>query len=195
MKLALFDFDGTITTRDSLIDFIQFAVGKRAYYRGLVALSPMLLGYTVKLIANNRAKEKMLAHYFQGWERAKFKNVTSRYALEQIDQIVRPDALAKLQWHREQGHRVVMVSASMACWLRDWCVKEKIELLSTELEFVDEKLSGKFKSKNCYGKEKVNRINTYLNLKEYEYIYAYGDSSGDKELLALADESHYKPFR
>lgn len=195
MKLALFDFDGTITTRDSLVDFIQFAVGKRAYYMGLLALSPMLITYVIKLTPNDRAKERMIAHYFRGWDKARFEKIANSYALKEIDRIVRPDALSKMQWHQKQGDRVVVISASMKCWLKAWCAMQGAELLSTELEFVDERLSGRFKTKNCYGPEKVNRIKAYLNLKEYAYIYAYGDSSGDRELLALADEAYYKPFR
>ncbi len=195
MKLAFFDFDGTITTKDSLVDFIQFAVGRGAYYRGLLVLSPMLTAYLLKLIPSQRAKERLIAHYFQDWGREEFKKTANRYAIKQIDSIVRPDALKKIRWHQAQGHRVVVVSASIECWLKAWCTKQGIELLSTKLEFVDEKIGGRFATKNCYGAEKANRIQAHLNLEEYEYIYAYGDSSGDKELLALADEAHYKPFR
>jgi len=195
VKLAFFDFDGTITTKDSLVDFIQFAVGRGAYYRGLLVLSPMLTAYLLKLIPSQRAKERLIAYYFQDWGREEFKKTANRYAIKQIDSIVRPDALEKIRWHQAQGHRVVVVSASIECWLKAWCTKQGIELLSTKLEFFDEKISGRFATKNCYGAEKANRIKAHLNLEEYEHIYAYGDSSGDKELLALADEPHYKPFK
>ena len=195
MKLALFDFDGTITIKDSLVEFIQYAVGKPAYYVGLLRLSPMLTAYTLKLIPNHIAKEKLIAHFFKGWDANQFQILAEQYSLKQIDKITRPKAIEKIKWHQEQGHKVVMVSASMGCWLEAWCDMQNIELISTQLEMRDNKLTGKFATKNCYGIEKINRVKKAYNLSDYNYIYAYGDSHGDKELLALADKSFYKPFR
>lgn len=103
--------------------------------------------------------------------------------------------MEKLLWHKKEGQTVVIVSASMRCWLKPWCDQQHIELISTELEVEDNKLTGQFSTKNCYGVEKENRVRTAYDLSIYDNIYAYGDSSGDKELLALADESYYKPFR
>ena len=194
-KLALFDFDGTITTKDSLVDFIQFAVGKGTYYKGLVRLSVMLTLYTLKIIPNHAAKEKLIGHFFDGWSVSDFENITNTYALSQIDKIIRPKALEKIDWHKQQDHKIIIVSASMKCWLQSWCDNHDIELISTQLEIKDRKITGKFATKNCYGIEKVNRIKQLHDLSEYDYIYAYGDSSGDTELLALADESFYRPFR
>ena len=195
MKLALFDFDGTITTKDSLVDFIQFAVGKPGYYAGLTKLSPMLTAYTLKLIPNDIAKERLIGHFFGEWESEKFQQLAEQYSFEKIDTIVRPEAMERVRWHQEQGDHVVIVSASMECWLTGWCKKKNIELISTQLETIDGRLTGRFATKNCYGVEKANRVKEIYNLEEYDHIYAYGDSRGDRELLALANESFYKPFR
>ena len=195
MNLALFDFDGTITTKDSLVDFIQFAVGKPSYYAGLTKLSPMLTAYTLKLIPNDIAKERLIGHFFGEWESEKFQQLAEQYSFEKIDTIVRPEAMERVQWHQGQGDHVVIVSASMECWLTGWCKKKNIELISTQLETIDGRLTGRFATKNCYGVEKANRVKEIYNLEEYDHIYAYGDSRGDRELLALANESFYKPFR
>ena len=194
-NLCLFDFDGTITTKDSLLDFIQYAVGKTNYYMGLFKLSPMLIVYILKLIPNNIAKEKLIAHFFKGWDAEQFQKIAEQYSLEQIDKITRPKAMVKIAWHQEQGHKIILVSASIECWLKPWCDKNNICLFSTKLEIKENKLTGKFSTKNCYGIEKANRVNEAYDLSEYDHIYAYGDSRGDKELLALADESFFKPFR
>lgn len=194
-KLALFDFDGTITSHDSLVQFIRFAKGDVAYVLGMIWLSPMLVMYKLKLIPNYKAKQLMLSYYFKGMDAQKFKKVAEVYSLEHIDSILRPKAMKKIAWHKEQGDKIVIVSASMKCWLEPWCIEHNIDLISTELEVIDNKLTGKFSTKNCYGIEKENRVKEVYDLDEYEYIYAYGDSSGDKELLALANESFYKPFR
>jgi HAD superfamily hydrolase (TIGR01490 family) len=193
--IAIFDFDGTITTVDSLEDFIKYAIGKKAYYLGLLAISPMLMAYVLKLMPNYIIKEKLFTHFFKGWDADYVHKLSDQYSLEQIDKITRPKAMEKIRWHKQQGHKVVIVSASMECWLSAWCKKNNIDLVSTRLEIIDDKLTGKFATRNCYGIEKVKRVREAHDLSQYGHIYAYGDSRGDKELLDLANESFYKPFR
>ena len=195
MQLALFDFDGTITTDDSLLKFIRFVVGDRRFLLGLVVLSPMLVLYKLKLIPNYKAKQYLLSWFFKGMRKVDFFKVANEYSLVHIDKILRPKAIEKINWHKNQGHKVVVVSASIECWLRPWCEKNGLELIATKLEIKDDIVTGKLLSKNCYGVEKANRIKEIYNLKDFEYIYSYGDSSGDKQMLELAHEKFYKPFR
>lgn len=195
MNIAFFDFDGTITTKDTLSDFIQYALGSPAYYWGLIRLSPMLIAYGCKLIPNHVAKEKLITYFFGGWSASAFHNMAHTYALKEIEKIVRPHAKEKLQWHTKRGDRVVIVSASVDSWLIGWCDSYRFELLATRLEITDNTLTGKFLGKNCYGAEKVRRILECYRLDDYDTVYAYGDTQGDKEMLALAHESFYKPFR
>ena len=194
-KIVFFDFDGTITTDDSLLKFIRFVVGDRRFLLGLVVLSPMLVLYKLKLIPNYKAKQYMLSWFFKGMSKDAFLKVANEYSLVHIDKILRPKAIEKINWHKNQGHKVVVVSASIECWLRPWCEKNSLELIATKLEIKDDIVTGKLLSKNCYGVEKVNRIKEIYNLKDFEYIYSYGDSSGDKQMLELAHEKFYKPFR
>jgi phosphatidylglycerophosphatase C len=195
LRLALFDFDGTITTRDSLLDFIRYAVGDLRTTWGMVSLAPMLVAYRLGVIPNDRAKARMLAHFFRGMEIESFREVAKAYAQTQIDAIVRPQALKRIAWHLSQGDRVVVVSASIRCWLAPWCEAQGVELLSTEMEVHAGVLTGRFLTPNCHGPQKVVRLRGLLDPKAYDKIYAYGDSSGDRELLALADEPFYRPFR
>ena len=195
MILAIFDFDGTISIKDSLVEFIKFSLSKPKYYFGLLKLSPVLTAYAFKFIPNYIAKERLISYFFKGWDEGVFQEISDKYAITQIDKIIRPKAIEKIKWHQEKGHKVVIVSASMENWLKKWCEKNNIELIATRLEAKDGKLTGKFATKNCYGIEKANRIKEQYNLSGYDYIYAYGDSSGDKEMLSLANESFYKPFR
>lgn len=194
MNLALFDFDGTLTSKDSLPDFIQYAVGKPAYYFGLALLIPVLLGYFSGLIRNDIAKQKLMARYFKGWSLDRFKQVASDYSRSEIDRIIRQQAIEKLNWHQQQGDRVIVVSASMEDWLKPWCDNKGVELLATRLNTENSIISGKFATPNCHGEEKVNRIKALLNLSDYDRVFAYGDSSGDTEMLAIADESYYRKF-
>ncbi len=193
--LALFDFDGTITTKDSLVEFIKYAVGTTNYYLGLARLSPMLMGYTLKLIPNHTAKERLIGYFFGGYDSNKFRELSDRYALEKIDDILRDKAIERIRYHKQRGDRVVVVSASIECWIDKWAKSQDIELIATKLEHRDGKVTGRFATPNCYGVEKVNRIRERLDIEEYQSIDAYGDSSGDRDMLAIAHTSHYKPFR
>lgn len=192
MKIALFDFDGTITKNDSLLRFIRFVVGDFQFFFGMLLLSPILAAYKLKLTSNFEAKQKVLSWFFNGMNEEAFFLLAKKYSLTRINKILRAEAMEKIEWHQQQGHKVIVVSASLDCWLRPWCEKHGLDLLATKLEIKNGKITGRFHNRNCYGQEKVNRIKEVYNLKEYDYIYAYGDSKGDKEMLSLANESFYQ---
>jgi len=193
-KIALFDFDGTITKEDSMIKFIRFTTGNIRFSIGMIILSPMLMAYKLKLIPNDKAKQYMLSYFFKNMKKKQFLKLANEYSLKHVDTILRPKAMEKIEWHKKEGDKIVIVSASIECWLKPWCKKNDLDLIATKLEIKNDMVTGKFLTKNCYGIEKVNRVLEQYNLNEYDYIYVYGDSRGDKELLSLANESFYKPF-
>lgn len=195
MKLAIFDFDGTITNRDSLLEFIKFAIGYKRFIIGLLVLSPILFLYKLRIIANDRAKQYFFSWYFRGMKQKDFMVIAQEYSLEKLNKIVRQKALERIRWHKHEGHTIVVVSASLECWLRPWCEKYGIALLGTKIKIDHGIITGKFLTKNCYGIEKVHRIKEKYTLEKYDYIYAYGDSEGDREMLNIANERYYKPFR
>ena len=194
MVLVLFDFDGTITKKDSLSDFIKYAVGNHRFYLLLLPLIPTITAYKLRLIPNYQAKERLISHYFKEWRYSDFQKISDKYSTNQIDKITRPKAIEKIAWHQKQGHKIVIVSASIENWLKKWCDQKNIELIATQLEIKDGKVTGKFSTKNCYGIEKVKRVKERYNLSEYSDIYAYGDSLGDKEMLGIANKQFYKYF-
>ena len=194
MTLALFDFDGTITNRDSLADFLQFAVGKKVYYSGIIKLLPVLISYKFNLISNERAKQKLINHFFKGFSLANFQALSEQYGLSQVHHIIRPKAMQKIKWHQEKAHNIAVVSASIENWIQPWCQQYGIVTIATQLETKNQQLTGQFSSKNCYGDEKVNRIRSVYNLQHYNDIYAYGDSEGDLAMLKLANKAYYKAF-
>nr|WKN36694.1 HAD-IB family hydrolase [Tunicatimonas sp. TK19036] len=192
--IAFFDFDGTITNRDSFLDFIKFDQGKASFYWGFVWLLPSLIAYKLKLIPNWRAKEKVLTYFFKNTSLAEFQQRCDQYAKERLPHIIRAKALRAIKKHQAQGHDVYLVSASPENWLEAWCHRKGIRLIATRLEVVNERITGKLCGKNCYGPEKAARIQQEIMLTDYHNIYSYGDSRGDKEMLALADFSYYRPF-
>lgn len=194
MSIAFFDFDGTITKKDSLVKFIKYAVGWKKMMFGALMLSPILIAFKFKILSNQKAKQRLLSYFFKGMKEADFKEIARDYSVNFIKMIVRPKAMEKIAWHKNQGHRVVVVSASIESWLQPWCNKHGVELIATQLEFVNGIITGKLKGNNCYGIEKEISIKQRFNLDEYEHIYAYGDSRGDREMLALADTKRFRVF-
>jgi phosphatidylglycerophosphatase C len=187
MRIAFFDFDGTITTRDSFIDFLLYASGYLNFITGMLILSPVLLAFKGKLIPNWRAKEMVLSYFFKSWDFQAFQTLASKYARERLPRIIRPDSLRRIDWHKAQGDRVVVVTAAIDCWVKDWCAAQGLDLLATRLEVVNGRLTGKLAGKNCFGPEKVRRIKEAYNLEEFSQICSYGNGPGDREMLALAD--------
>jgi HAD superfamily hydrolase (TIGR01490 family) len=194
MMIAFFDFDGTITTDDSLIKFIRYAVGDFKFAWGMLILSPMLITYKLKLLPNYKAKQWMLSYFFKGMDEQMFKNLAEEFSLSHIDNMLRPKAMGKIAWHKDRGHKVVVVSASMECWLKPWCDKNGLDIIATKLEIKNSTVTGKLQTKNCYGSEKLVRVKEAYNLDDCDHIYVYGDSRGDRELLNLAHTKNFRVF-
>ena len=194
-RLVLFDFDGTITTKDTLMEFIKFYKGTPAFLIGMLVLSPVLLSYKLKIIANWKAKEILLRYFFNGEAVNTFNSKCHVFASSIVPRFVRKQALKTIQKHLNDGDRVVVVSASPENWVKPWCDQLDLQCIATSLCTDQSKLTGRISGKNCYGREKVCRIQNALRLDAFSEIIAYGDSSGDKPMLALAHQSFYKPFR
>lgn len=194
MKIAFFDFDGTITKADSTARFIRYLVGDSKFFIGILFLLPFMLLYILNIISNNSIKQILITYFFKGKSINEFKKHAEYFSLNMLEPLIRKKALEQIAWHKENGHDVVIVSASIDLWLRPWCIKNDIVLISSMLEVNDNVITGKTRNKNCYGLEKVTRIKELYNLSEYSYIYSYGNSRGDYEMLKIANESHYKPF-
>ena len=195
MRLALFDFDGTISNDDSFRGFIIYYCGYRKFLLGSIILSPIYLLYNLGMVKNNFMKERAISFFFKNESITDLWKKGKQYSSDKIDNMVRDKAKEKIKWHQSRGDKIIVVSASANIWLESWCLKNNIDLIATELEEIDGKITGKLINGNCFGKEKVVRVKKKVNIKDYEEIFAYGDSRGDKELLDFADKPYYKPFR
>ena len=194
-KIAFFDFDGTITRKDTLLEVIRFQKGRCSFYKGFLWTGPTLIAYKLKLISNELAKQKILKYFFAGMEESVFQNACDGFAETRLPALVRTGALNEISKLKAAGVEVVIVSASAGNWIRQWSDSLSLELISTSLEIMNGRITGRLKGRNCYGAEKVRRIRERWNLDEFGEIYAYGDTEGDRPMLALATKSYYKPFR
>ena len=192
MNLAFFDFDGTITYQDSFINFARFAVGRKRFVAGMVFLSPLLAACAFGIVPIWTMKKIFLMTFFRGWDKIRFDRMAAAYAETVIPKTVRPRALERIQWHQDQGDKIVVVSASIDAWLKGWCDQYGLELVCSRLEVKAGRITGKFLHRDCIGQEKVKRIKERYNLDDYQKIYAYGNSRGDRDMLRLADEKYYR---
>ncbi|MCB0493069.1 MAG: haloacid dehalogenase-like hydrolase [Cyclobacteriaceae bacterium] len=193
--LVLFDFDGTITSRDTLFAFAEFISGRLHFLFGLFVLSPILIGNRLRLVSAQRAKEAFLTYYFRGLDLNDFNERCTEFALVFLNEHIRLEALSAIQNYSTNDVRMVIVSASPENWIIPWAQRYNIEVISTRLEVQDGKLTGKLKGKNCNNEEKAARILQEIDLSKYSKIIAYGDSAGDQAMFSLANETHFKPFR
>jgi phosphatidylglycerophosphatase C len=193
--IAFFDFDGTITTKDTFLEFLKFTKGKISFLLGFLLHAHYLVAFKLKIISNQKAKEKILGYYFSGEDEDSFKKSCDEFNKRILPSMIRPKAIEEISRLKAMNYIVVVVSASPEDWIRPWTKMMNVELIASRLEVKDGKITGKIVGKNCRGPEKVRRIKENYNIDEFADVYAFGDTSGDKDMLAMATNAFYKPFR
>jgi HAD superfamily phosphoserine phosphatase-like hydrolase len=98
----------------------------------------------------------------------------------------------RLEWHRQQGHQVVVVSAGLDVYLAPWCARHGVSLICSELEERQGRLTGRYRRGDCSGSTKALLIRGTFALEQFATVYAYGDSAEDREMLALATRKYYR---
>lgn len=194
--VAAFDFDGTLTHRDTLFPFLLHVVGWRVFFNHLIVLLPTLMAYGLGLIRNDIAKERVLARFLSGKSIVELKQKAEQFSRFAVPKLLRHTAMQRLAWHKQQGHRCMVISASLELYVRPWAIKAGFDdVAATHLDTQKDGLvTGKLAGKNCYGAEKTKRLEILLGSKDGYTLHAYGDSKGDKELLSLADFTYYRKF-
>ena len=190
--IAAFDFDGTITTKDTLWLFLKHTHRPLKIAGKLVLVFPYLALYKAGLMNNGKAKQKLFSVFYRNWTVEKFNGFCKSFK-SVVDSCLRPDVYQKFKNHLVAGHEVVIVSASIENWIIPWTKEEGIEtVIATRIEENRQgKLTGQFLSPNCYGKEKALRLLQRFPERESYTLIAYGDSKGDREMLNMADESYW----
>ena len=191
-KVYAFDFDGTLTTRDTLLEFIRYACGTKAFVLGFLRHAHLLVLMKLHLYPNWKAKQRIFSYFFKGIDLKAFNSLCQHFA-DDNRHLLRPEGIQTLQQAKAEGAEVLIVSASIDNWVQPFFPDANV--LGTKIEVVNGSLTGRFLTKNCYGQEKVNRILALYPDRNTYHLIAYGDSRGDKELLSFADEPHFKPFR
>lgn len=194
--VAVFDFDHTLTDRDSFLPFLFYSIGfwKTVYY-----LMTLILDF-VKFLTGNLSrqamKERIIHRFIGGWSFTEVEALAQRYADQKLDRYIKSKAWKRLAWHQSQGHRCLLVSAALDFYLKPWAMRHGFEsVLASRLELTQTgKITGRLLGDNCWGLEKKRRLLAYLDSEKNYRLYVYGDSRGDQEILALADYPFYRTF-
>jgi HAD superfamily hydrolase (TIGR01490 family) len=193
--VVVFDFDGTITRRDTLIAFIKFAKGKKAFYKGFMRYMPLLLAYKLRLYPNWKIKQKIISYFFKNMPLGEFTTLGQKF-ISVINDFIRPEVVAIIKDYRQQGATIYVISASVENWVEPWCRNVGINNIIATRVATDANglLTGCFATCNCYGREKVVRLLEKEPDRATYTLFVYGDSRGDRELMALADKSWYRDY-
>jgi len=194
-KIAFFDFDGTITTKDTMLELIRHQKGNARFYTGFLLNIPVFAALKLKLISNQAAKEKLLKHFFKGTSLSLFQLACDGFIDHKLKRLIRQDAVTEIKKLQDQGFEIVIVSASAENWIKKWSDEMGVKLIATSLETIGDLVTGKIMGQNCNGEEKAVRIKAAYDLSQFDEIYCYGDSTGDKQMLELGTRAFYKPFR
>jgi phosphatidylglycerophosphatase C len=192
MDLALFDFDGTITDRETMPSFMRAAVRPYRKFLGGIFLLPLILGYKAKLVSGTVIRA---AISYVGFWRIPTHEVEVRgrqFAENFLPTTLRPEAMARIAWHKSRGDTVVVVSGGLDLYLKHWCKEHEVELLCSALDQRGGRFTGRYRGPQCVRSEKARLVQEHFPLPGFSRVFAYGDTPEDRELLALAHEPYYR---
>ena len=192
--IVAFDFDGTLTVRDSYTAFLKWRAGPKGYAAGMIRLIPAALAY---LIHRDRGRIKAAAtrEYLRGVPRETLEADARRFAELFSRGLLRPDAMAAWKRWRGEHVRLVIVTASPELVVAPFARGLGADaLLGTRLAFDgQDRVTGAFATPNCRGPEKIVRLRAAFG-PDFVLKAAYGDTGGDKEMLAASELPGYRVF-
>lgn len=191
-KLYCFDFDGTLTKKDSMFLFLRHCDPDR-YLWVWLRYVPLFVWTRLGLLPPQRVKKSFINEFLKDKSRMWLEEKARSFFEVQYPQMIRPSALQFIQDMPPQSTSVI-ITASMDIWVRPFAEKWGMHLIATQAQWERNIYTGKWNTPNCNGAEKVKRLKTYLRGREYDKIIAFGDTSGDQALLDFSGEGHYRYF-
>lgn len=192
-KLYCFDFDGTLTYKDTMFMYLKFYDPIKFQIQFLKHV-PLFVLLKLKLAETEKVKKSFIGSILKGQTQEKIEKKSKQFFEEHYPKIVRENALDFIQNIDRDNTQSLLVTASLDIWAKPFAEAFKMQLVSTKAEFQNGIFTGNFIGKNCNGKEKLVRIKAEINDHKYDKIIAFGDTSGDKPMLKWANEGHYQFF-
>lgn len=194
-RIAAFDFDGTLTRRDTLLPFLVWSCGARRVAQAVAVAAPGAARARVsrleqELHHRDVTKVALVRQLFGGREASWLAERGEEFA-HTLDARLRPSMVDRLDWHRGRGHELVIVSASLAAYLKPFAARQGVDhVIAVEPAVGDDgRLTGELAHPNVRGAEKERRLRRWFGDAVPVELWAYGNSSGDRELLAMADHA------
>lgn len=192
--IAIFDFDGTLTRTDTLLHFLRLSQPRARYLLRLPFYLAMWLCFKLRLASADNTKAAILSTVTKGKTTNEIDQLSLRF-VPVIDSLLRPEALDRLEWHRRQGHQLVLLTASLQSAVEAWGERMGFDLIiGTLAEVKGDRLTGQFEGKNCKSEEKVRRLSQELPHWQEVTSYGYGDSPSDHPLLDRCTHAYYRHF-
>lgn len=188
--LVAFDFDGTLTVRDSFNAFLRWRSGRRKF----ALMIPDALAYAGHR-DRGRIKAAAVRTFLSGLTREELEASAEAFAAETWPALLRQDALARWREHQAGGDVCVIVTASPELTVGPFARRLGADrLLGTPLVFSGGgRVVGMDAVENCRGEEKVRRLREAFGA-DVRLAAAYGDTGGDREMLAIADRPGFRVF-
>jgi phosphatidylglycerophosphatase C len=190
--IAVFDLDGTLTRRDTLLLFLMSFLRRHPWQLiGLWRLPFALFGFLVRNHDRGVLKSRVIRMVMGGATRTLIDSCADSFVdTLKLRHRLRPAALAMLEAHRAAGDHLVLLSASPDLYVPRIGRSLGFErTLCTEIEWRADRLDGALKTANRRGAEKL-RCLTWLRSQYPELpIVAYGNSASDLEHMRHADRA------
>ncbi|MCF2219921.1 haloacid dehalogenase-like hydrolase [Chryseobacterium sp. PS-8] len=192
-KLYCFDFDGTLTYKDTMFMYLKFYDSTRFRLQFLKHI-PLFVLLKLKLADTEKVKKSFIGSILKGQTQEKIEKKSRQFFEHYYPKIVRENALDFIQNIDHNNTQSLLVTASLDIWAKPFAEAFKMQLVSTRAEFRNGVFTGNFVGRNCNGNEKLVRIQQEISNHKYDKIIAFGDTSGDKPMLNWANEGHYQFF-
>ena len=196
--VAAFDCDGTLIRGDATVLFLWRARGPLGCLGDLLAISSTLIRWKLGRLSTAAVKERLLARALCRTHPSRLQRLLAEVIPAELIARLRPEARHRLTWHLQQGHRVVIVTASPRFLIQPLADHLGVNLLATETSdprHATAERPFRLLSPNCKGAEKVQRLEQWLAepLNGCD-LHAYGDTRGDRELLGASTVPHWRSF-
>ncbi len=201
-EIFVFDFDGTITTRDTFALFLRYYAGTPRWAANILRLLPTFASYKFGRIDRHAVKKAVIKQFFTGESAEAVDARAAEFARDVIPDLVRPAAMEHIQSRLKDKtytpESLYICSASIGPYLRHWassCGIQANHVMATELAVDEDRITGELSGYNVWGANKVRRILDQFAPQSVRILEAYGDTRGDQEMLHAAEASFFRPFR
>lgn len=155
---------------------------------------PLFILLKLKLASAEKVKGSFISSILKGQSKSRIEKKSQEFFDHYFPELFRPNALEFIKNIDRENTDSYIVTASLDIWVKPFADHFKMNLLATRAEFENNLFTGNFVGKNCNKEEKVNRIKEAIAGKKYDKTIAFGDTSGDKQMLAWANESQFEFF-